>query len=104
MKMEFVFDSNKLEQTGIKKEECLKNIRNHFRSYNSKTIIEKKNGIFEGEEKDWSAFATTAKFPYTDWFLRVIKEWYWYVDEGDGLGEKKEDCLEAYYEVKAING
>ena len=49
------------------------------------------------------AFGETAKFPYTSWFLKVIKEWYWYVDEGDGLGLQKEDCLQSYYEVKAVN-
>ena len=46
--------------------------------------------------------AGTARFPYTSWVFKVIKEWYWYIDEGEG--EKKGDCLEAYYEVKAVNG
>ena len=67
-------------------------------------IKEIAKGIFEGTDDDWNAFGSTARFPYTSWFLKVIKEWYWYVDEGDGQGEKKGDCLEAYYEVKAVNG
>ena len=68
-----------------------------------KTIKEVENGVWEGEEEDWNAFGSTARFPYTSWFLKVIKEWYWFVDEGDGLGEQKEDCLQSYYEVKAVN-
>ncbi len=103
MKMEFVFDKDKLKIEGYKEEQCLNAIRKHFNSYNSKTIIETKNGFFEGAEDDWSAFASTSRFLYTKWFLKVIKEWYWYIDEGDGLGEQKEDCLEAYYEVEAMN-
>ena len=103
MKMEFVFDENKLKKEGFKEEQCLTAIRKHFASYNSNTIKETKKGFFEGVEEDWDAFATASVFPYTKWFLKVIKEWYWYVDEDDGLGEQKEDCLEAYYEVEAVN-
>lgn len=103
MKMEFIFDKERLEKNGYKEEQCLKAIRNHFNSYKSKTIKEIGNGVWEGSEEDWNAFGATARFPYTSWFLKVIKEWYWYVDEGDGLGEQKEDCLQSYYEVKAVN-
>lgn len=102
--MEFIFDKNKLEEAGYKEEQCLNAIRKHFDSYKSNTIKEIENGVFIGEEEDWSAFGSTAIFPYTSWFLKVIKEWYWYVDEGDGNGEQKGDCLEAYYKVKAVNG
>ncbi len=101
MKMEFIFDTNKLKETGYKEKQCLDKIREHFNSYKSKTIKETKKGIFIGSEEDWNAFASTSIFPYTNWFLKVIKEWYWYKDEGDGY--KKGDCLKAYYEVKAIN-
>lgn len=103
MKMEFVFDKNKLKENGYTEDKCLNVIRNHFSKYNSKTIKETKKGVFEGSENDWSAFGTTAKLPYTSWFLKVIKEWYWYVDEGDGLGIQKEDCLKSYYDVKKAN-
>lgn len=103
MKMIFVFDKEKLKKNGYKEEQCFKAIRNHFNSYKSKTIREVENGVWEGEEEDWNAFGATARFPYTSWFLKVIKEWYWFVDEGDGLGEQKEDCLQSYYEVKAVN-
>lgn len=103
MKMEFIFDKQKLKKEGYKEEQCFDAIRRHFQEYNSKTIKEIKRGVFEGSEDDWNAFGSTARFPYTSWFLKVIKEWYWYVDEGDGLGEQKEDCLQSYYEVKAVN-
>ena len=101
--MEFIFDKEKLKRAGYEEEQCLNAIRKHFNSYKSKTIKEIAKGIFEGTDDDWNAFGSTARFPYTSWFLKVIKEWYWYVDEGDGQGEKKGDCLEAYYEVKAVN-
>jgi len=104
MKMEFIFDRNKLEQEGYEEEQCLNAIRKHFEGYKSKTIKETQKGVFEGIEDDWDAFASASRFPYTSWFLKVIKEWYWYVDEGDGQGEQKGDCLETYYEVKAVNG
>jgi len=103
MKMEFIFDKNKLNKEGYKEEQCLNAIRKHFSQYNSTTIKEIKKGVFEGEEEDWNAFASTSRFPYTKWFLKVIKEWYWYIDEGDGIGEKKGDCLKTFYEVQSVN-
>lgn len=103
MKMEFIFDKNKLEKAGYKEEQCLNAIRKHFEEWDSKTIKETQQGVFEGTDDDWEAFASATVFPYTKWFLNVIKEWYWYVDEGDGLGEQKEDCLESYYKIQAVN-
>ena len=104
MKMEFILDKDKLQKESYTEEQCLVVIRKHFRKYNSKTIKETKKGFFEGTEDDWDAFASTSIFPYTKWFLKVIKEWNWYLDEGDGLGEQKGDCLKSYYEVQATNG
>ena len=103
MKMEFIFDKVKLDKEGYDEEQCLNLIRYHFKKYNSNTIKETRKGFFEGTDSDWNAFGSTAKFPYTNWFLKVIKEWYWYIDEGDGLGMQKEDCLRSYYEVKKVN-
>ncbi|MBR0350436.1 MAG: hypothetical protein IJH76_01200 [Clostridia bacterium] len=103
MKMEFIFDKNKLKKAGYKEEQCFNAIRKHFDSYNSKTIRETKAGVFEGNDDDWNAFASAVILPHTKWFLKVIKEWYWYVDEEDGNGEQKEDCLESYYKMNAVH-
>ena len=103
MKMLFIFDKDKLKEEGYKEEQCFAVIRKHFESYKSPTIKEVQEGVYEGAEEDWDAFAATSRFTYTKWFLKVIKEWYWYVDEGDGLGEQKQDCLQSYYELRAVN-
>lgn len=100
MRMEFFFDKEKLKKEKLTEEKCLDNIRKYFNKYKSDTIREIKPGYFEGTDKDYGAFGFTAELPYNEWFLKVIKEWYWYIDEGDGFGEQKEDCLKSYYEVQ----
>lgn len=102
MKMEFIFDNDKLKENGYKEEQCLNAIRNYFKSYESETVKEISKGVFEGEDDDWEIFAATPMLLNTSWFLKVIKEWYWYIDEEDGLGEQKEDCLASYYKIKSV--
>ena len=102
MKMKFIFDKNKLKSNGYTEEQCLNVIRKHFNKYNSSTIKEIKKGVFEGSDEDWNAFAAVARFPYTKWFLKVIKEWNWYIDEEDANGEQKEDCLESFYRINSV--
>lgn len=98
MKMEFIFDDDKLRQNGYIKDQCLNVIRKMYAKYNSKTIKEIQEGVFEGHtDNDWSILVIAVNLTDTSWFLKVIKEWYFYVDEGDGKGEQKEDCLEVYY-------
>ena len=104
MKMEFIFDKNKLKQFGYKEEQCLNAIRKHFNEYQGNTVRETNKGIFEGTEDDWNAFASASRFPNTSWFLKVIKEWNWYIDEEDGHGLQKEDCLKSYYKMNSLNG
>lgn len=105
MKMEFIFDKEKLRQEGYTKEQCLNVIRNHFSRLNRhNTIREISEGVFEGTDSDYGAFGSTTKFPHSQWFLKVIKEWYWYIDEGDGKGEQKEDCLDAHYQYYGKKG
>lgn len=101
MKMEFIFDEEKLKQEGYTLDACLNVIRKHFAKFSSPTIRETRQGFFEGAEEDKGAFGSTTFLPHTKWFLKVIKEWYWYIDEGDGKGEQKEDGLKAFYELKA---
>ena len=100
MKMEFIFDEEKLKNEGYTQEACLEPIRKYFAKYNSPTIKEIEPGVFIGSDDDWSIFGATAHLPHTDWFLKVIKEWYWYVDEGDGKGEQKEDFLASFYKYR----
>lgn len=104
MKMEFIFDKDKLIKEGYTEEQCLNVIRKHFKKYDTdNSITETHTGFFEGsdEQDDFNAFSTSARFPYTRWFLKVIKEWYLYVDEG--FGEEKEDCLKSHYRVEKRN-
>jgi len=105
MKMEFIFDKEKMQNENYTEEECFQLIRDHFEKYQrtSKTLKEVEPGVYEGEEVDWEAFASAFVFPYSEWFLKVIKEWYWYVDEGMGDGEEKGDCLKSYYKVERLN-
>ncbi len=51
MKMEFIFDKEKLNKFGYKEEQCLNAIRKHFNSYKSETIKEIEKGIFGGQKK-----------------------------------------------------
>lgn len=104
MKMEFIFDDVKLKQNDYTKDQCLNVIRKMYARHNSKTIKEIQEGVFEGyTDTDWSILVTAANLPHTKWFLKVIKEWYFYVDEDDGKGIQKEDCLASYYKIKMWN-
>lgn len=97
MRMEFIFDDNKLKQNGYTKDQCLNVIRKMYARHNSKTIKEIQEGVFIGNDTDWETFSTSICLADSSWFLKVIKEWYWYVDEHDGNGIQKEDMLSAYY-------
>ena len=46
MKMEFIFDKQKLKKEGYKEEQCLEAIRRHFQEYNSKTINYTHNDVY----------------------------------------------------------
>lgn len=96
LRMEFVFDSKKLETIKMTEEQCLNTIRGYVSKHK---ITEISKGIFDSQDLDNTDpfIYMIMKLPYTDWFLKVIKEWYWYI-EGD-----KEDCLEAYYRKVARN-
>lgn len=82
--------------------QCYQKIFQKYDTDNS--IIEKYTGFFEGsdEQDDFNAFGVMSSLPYTSWFLKVIKEWYLYADEG--FGEEKEDCLKSHYRVEKRNG
>lgn len=46
MKMEFIFDKEKLKKSGVTEEQCLEKIRKHFKKFNSKIVKETKKGVF----------------------------------------------------------
>ncbi len=103
-KMEFIFDEDKLKIEGYTETECLDVVRALFKKYDKdNSIIETHPGFFEGTDKqdDFNAFGASARLIDTSWFLKVIREWYWYSDEGQG--EEKEDCLKSYYKVEKRN-
>lgn len=101
MKMEFIFDDDKLKQNGYTKDQCLNVIRKMYR-HKSKTIKEIQEGVFEGyTDADWGILLSAIHLTDTSWFLKVIKEWYFYVNEYDGKGIQKEDCLAAYYKYNS---
>lgn len=92
MKMEFIIDDEKCKKEGFEKADCYIVIRKHFDKWNKNgTIKEIQEGIFVGEEDDINAFGSTFSLTDTNWFLKVIKEWYWYNED------EKEDCLKSYY-------
>ncbi len=96
LRMEFVFDSKKLETIKMTEEQCLNTIRNYFLKHK---ITEISKGIFDSQDIDNTDpfIYMIMNLPYTDWFLKVIKEWYWYIESD------KEDCLKAYYKSTIKN-
>ena len=105
MKMEFIFDNKKLKEQSLTEEICLNRIREYFKSHDTdNSIVETHKGFFEGndDQDDWNAFSYAATFSFSEWFRNTIKEHYWYVDEEDGNGEQKEDCIESYNRIMKI--
>lgn len=98
MKMEFIIDEEKCQIEGFNRQDCLNVIRKHFDKFNMRrTIKEIQEGVFEGYEEDRNAFGSTFCLTNTNWFLKVIKGWNWYVD-GDKI-----NCLEKHYMVSEKN-
>ena len=86
MKMEFYFDEDKCKEYGISEECCLATIRKRFEDHNiNDTIEETDDGVFEGTEDDFAAFATMLVFENCEWFQNTIGEWYWTMIDGGEL-------------------
>ena len=62
-------------------------------------ITEIEKGIFDSSDLDNTDpfFYLGMNLPYTKWFMKVIKEWYFYVENDI------EDCIKAYYDVSKRN-
>lgn len=96
LRMEFIFDSKKLEANGITKEYILNPIRAYFSKYNVNEISE---GVFDSADLENTTpfFSIAMNLPEKEIFMKNIKEWYWYIDND------KEDCLKEYYRVIVRN-
>ena len=87
LRMKFVFDTDKLKANKMTEKQCLDIIRNYTSKHN---ITEIEKGIFDSSYLGMN-------LPYTKWFMKVIKEWYFYVENDI------EDCIKAYYDVSKRN-
>ncbi len=96
LRMKFVFDENKLKANGMTEEDCLNIIRKYAFKHN---LTEIEKGVFDSSDLDNTEpfFYLGMNLPYTKWFMKVIKEWTWYVENDE------EDCIAAYYDVVKHN-
>ena len=95
MKMEIVFSPDKCIQHNININDCYGKMDRYFeRNHVSKTGL----GCYEGSDFDPFAHAVM-KLPYTDWFLKVVDQWYCWCDFAP---ENREDALASFYRIKAI--
>lgn len=101
MMMEFIFSEQKAIENNYDINKCYEIVDKFFAKYGIQPIAE---GVYKAPDSQntFNAFGgAVGKFPKTTWFLKVIDEWYWR-EEGDEI-EDREDCLQSYYEVEAIN-
>lgn len=96
LRMKFVFDTDKLKANKMTEKQCLDIIRDYTCKHNIKEI---EKGIFDSSDLDNTDpfFYLGMNLPYTKWFMKVIKEWYFYVENDI------EDCIKAYYDVSKRN-
>ena len=96
LRMKFVFDTDKLKANKMTEKQCLDIIRNYTSKHNIKEI---EKGIFDSSDLDNTDpfFYIIMKLPDSKWFMIVIKEWYFYVENDI------EDCIKAYYDVSKRN-
>jgi hypothetical protein len=96
LRMKFVFDEDKLKANGMTEEECLNIIRKYAFKHN---LTEIEKGVFDSSDLDNTDpfFYLGMNLPYTKWFMKVIKEWYFYVENDI------EDCIKSYYNVVIKN-
>ena len=94
--MKFVFDTDKLKANKMTEKQCLDIIRNYTSKHN---ITEIEKGIFDSSDLDNTDpfFYIIMKLPDSKWFMKVIKEWTWYIENDI------EDCIAAYYNAVIKN-
>ena len=96
LRMKFVFDENKLKANGMTEDECLNIIRKYAFKHN---LTEIEKGVFDSSDLDNTDpfFYIIMKLPDSKWFMKVIKEWTWYIENDI------EDCIAAYYNAVIKN-
>lgn len=96
LRMKFVFDKQKLKEYGLNENYCLKQIRDYASKHN---LVEIEKGVFDSSNLNNTEpfFFMIMKLPYTNWFLKVIKEWKFYFDNDI------EDCIKSYNDVVKRN-
>ncbi|NCC55913.1 MAG: hypothetical protein EOM11_10645 [Erysipelotrichia bacterium] len=101
MMMEVFLSEEKAIANNYDIKECYEVIDNFFAKRGIKKI---EKGVYSAPDSQnaFTAFGVAIwEFPDSSWFLKVVDEWYWRADSDDI--EDREDCLEAYYEVKERN-
>lgn len=96
LRMKFVFDENKLKANEMTEEECLNIIRKYAFRHN---LTEIEKGVFDSYDLNNTDpfFYLGMNLPYTKWFMKVIKEWTWYIENDE------EDCIKSFQNVVKRN-
>lgn len=110
MMMEFKFNEQKLKQNGLSAEMCFRTID---RFLNARGIYAKETGVYvaDDSQNSFDSFGSAmSRLPKSNWFLKVIDEWYWFDDENDrDYNDDEYNCLkykfwhkDGTYEYKEI--
>lgn len=93
--MEVVLNEKKAILNGINIQECYDRIDRYFHGYGVKRL---SMGTYLGKDEDFPVFmGAQAELPRTNWFLKIVDEWYFRYD-GDEI-KFREDALESYYRI-----
>ncbi len=95
MIMEFILNKEKAEALGYTVEACYDVLDRLFEEYSIKA---ESQGFYKSSDDQNMFNACTSaicRLPDSNWFLKVVDEWYWRVDS-DNIDDR-EDCLADYY-------
>lgn len=111
MMMEFKFNEEKARKCfGISASACYKKVDELLAKNN---IYPFKQGVYiaKDSQNTFDSFGSVLiRLPKTDWFLKVIDQWYWFDDENDiDYNDDEYNCLkrkfwnkDGTYEYKEI--
>lgn len=98
MMMEIFLNEEKAKANHFNIKKCYEALDNFFEERNIKKMDQ---GVYQGcdNQESFTAFGVAiVHLPRTNWFLKIVDEWYWRADSDDI--EDREDCLEAYYKYR----